>query len=215
MTNHHASSTDDWAWVLQQSQTPETDAQENYLWDRGSGDEDMISEDSSIDTSTSMRGYAAVFNESQEGEHGTSCVPNPVEDEQCQEALPCDLVMDIEPTESPQTRLPVQVASAAYGASLDPSVSRPAATVDQVIQLSMRYESLRDDLYRERSKLDHLRSRLSHSPEDFELQHTVCSSERIITSKRAMMSDVEDRIISKCRVLQLTAEDFVSFENDG
>ena len=86
-----------------------------------------------------------------------------------------------------------------------------AARLEQVTRLSARYEMLQDTLLREESNLRCCEQKLTASPSDLDLPFLHEGTGRIIAVKRSAMKDTEKRIRELCQVLQLPAEDFVTF----
>jgi hypothetical protein len=84
---------------------------------------------------------------------------------------------------------------------------------DVKTRLSTRYEKLKDDLCREECNFKCIEMKLGTNLTDLDLQYQHEASQRIMVSKRASMKDMELRIRESCQILQLPAEDFVSFED--
>jgi hypothetical protein len=86
-----------------------------------------------------------------------------------------------------------------------------AARLEQVTRLSARYDMLQDTLLREESNLKCCERKLAASHSDLDLQFLHEGTGRIIAVTRSAMKDTEKRIRELCQVLQLPAEDFVTF----
>jgi hypothetical protein len=211
-------------WINAMSDTTTDDAQGSYLWSRsGDNDSDEPSRSDFDDDYEDMSYRPAEDDRKLSGgdtsqDHYSDTTPmnyshdhsTPEEYDQGEQG---DDTMDLSGNDTtPQVNPgPSTVSQPQPHLSMTGAPPTDAARLEQVTRLSARYEMLQDTLLREESNLRCCEQKLTASPSDLDLQFQHEGTGRIIAVKRSAMKDTEKRIRDLCQVLQLPAEDFVTF----